>query len=134
MSQIKIRAALETALATITPSIDTQYENTAYTPKTGVPYQSVSLVINSTNPTIGDAFYREIGIMLITLHYPLLGGTFDVMTQAEKIRAKFKRGQSFTKDNISVLCDKTPDIRSLPNEPDRFVVAVKIYFYSNIIS
>lgn len=135
MSQIKIRQALEAALATITPKVDTQYENIAYTPKTGVPYQAAYLIMNRPdNPTLGDSFYREKGIFQITLRYPLLGGTISVMTQAEKIRNLFSRGQTFTKDTIRVLIDKTPEIRTLPNEADRFVVAVKVPFSCDIFT
>jgi hypothetical protein len=133
MSQIKIKQALEAGLATLTPKLDTQYENVAYTPKAGVPYQSAYLIMNRPdNPTLGDDFYREKGIFQVTLRYPLLGGTVAIMTQAEKIRHLFRRGQVFTKDSIKVLIDKTPEIRTLPNESDRFIVVVRIYFSCDI--
>lgn len=133
MSQIAIRAALETALMTITPAVQTQFENVTFTPKTGVPYQSAYLIMNRTeNPVVGDGFYRERGIFQVTLRYPIGTGSVAPMTQAEKIRTLFRRGASFNKDGITVMCDRTPDIRVLPNEVDRFVIVVKIYFYSNI--
>lgn len=135
MSQIKIRQALETALVTITPKVDTWFEGTAYTPKTGVPYQAVNLIMNKPdNPTLGDNFYRELGILQVTLRYPLLAGSVPAMTQAEKIRTLFKRGQVFSKDSIRVMVDSTPEIKVLPNEPDRFVIAVRVFFHSDIFS
>jgi hypothetical protein len=135
MSVIKIRQALETALASIVPSIDTQYENLPYSPKANVPYQSAYLIMNTPeNPTVCDSFHRERGIFQVTLRYPLLAGTIASAVQAEKIATLFRRSSVFYKDNIRVVSDKTPYIRVMPNELDRFVTVVKIYFYSDIHS
>jgi hypothetical protein len=135
MSQIIIRSVLETKLATITPTVSTQYENVLFTPITNVPYQSSYLLMNTPdNPTLGDSFYREMGFFQVTLRYPIGKGTVDAMTQAEKIRALFKRGTSLTKNNITVLCDKTPDIRVLSQEVDRFVVMVRVSFTVDILT
>ena len=130
MSQISIRSALETQLATILPKVSTQFENVLFTPVTNVPYQSAYLLMNSPDDTTiaASAMYREKGIFQLTLRYPLGNGTVAIMTQAEKIREAFKRGTVLMKDNRRVLCDKTPDIRVLPNEVDRFVVAVRVFF------
>jgi hypothetical protein len=86
------------------------------------------------NPTLGDSFYREMGLFQVTLRYPLGKGTVAAMTQAEKIRDLFKRGTRLAKNNITVLCDKTPDIRVLSQEVDRFVVAVRISFTADILT
>jgi hypothetical protein len=86
------------------------------------------------NPTIGDSFYREQGLFQVTLRYPVGKGTNSAMLQAEKIRTLFSRGSQFTKNNITVLCDKTPDIRILSQEVDRFVVAVRISFTVDIFT
>jgi hypothetical protein len=135
MSQITIRSILETKLATLTPAVSTQYENILFTPVVNVPYQSAYLMMNTPdNPTLGDSFYREMGLFQVTLRYPLGKGTVAAMTQAEKIRDLFKRGTRLTKNNITVLCDKTPDIRVLSQEVDRFVVAVRISFTADILT
>jgi hypothetical protein len=136
MSQISIRSALETKLATLTPKVSTQFENVTFTPVTNVPYQSVYLLMNSPeDTTVADSvMYREKGIFQITLRYPLGNGTVAIMTQAEKIRTAFKIGTILTKDNRRVLCDKTPDIRVLPNEVDRFVVVVRVFFTADIFT
>ena len=136
MSQISIRSALETQLATLTPKVSTQFENVVFTPVTNVPYQSVSLLMNSPDDPVifSPVMYREKGIFQLTLRYPLGNGTIAIMTQAEKIRAAFKRGTVLMKDNRRILCDKTPDIRVLPNEVDRFVVAVRVFFTADIFA
>lgn len=132
MSQIKIRSALEKSLSLITPTVDTWYEGFKYTPTTGKPYQSANLIIATENPTTGIDFYRERGIFQVTLRYPLDKGTSDAMTQAEKIQNVFKCGSSHSKDDIRVLCYKTPEIRMLPNEVDRLVIAVRVFFTADI--
>ena len=136
MSQIIIRSLLETELAKITPKVSTQYENIVFTPVTNVPYQSAYLLMNQPDdPTIGlGGMFREKGIFQITLRYPIGKGTIDVMTQAEKIRATFFQGNVLTQDGHRVICDRTPNIRVLPNEVDRFVVAVRISFTVDIFT
>jgi hypothetical protein len=136
MSQISIRSALETQLATLTPKVSTQFENVAFTPVTGIPYQSAYLMMNTPDDPVifSPGMYRERGIFQVTLRYPLGNGTIAVMTQAEKIRAVFKRGTVLMKDNRRIVCDKTPDIRVLPNEVDRFVVVVRVFFTADIFA
>ena len=136
MSQITIRSILETQLATIVPKVSTQYENVVFTPVTNVPYQSAYLLMNKTNDvTISDSgVIRDSGIFQVTLRYPIGNGTVVAMTQAEKIRVAFRKGYLPTKDGHRVLCDKTPDIRVLPNEVDRFVVTVRVYFTVDIFT
>jgi hypothetical protein len=136
MSQISIRSALETQLNTLTPKIATQFENVAFTPVTGIPYQSAYLMMNTPeDTTVADSImYREKGIFQITLRYPLGKGTIAIMTQAEKIREAFKIGTLLSKDGRRIVCDKTPDIRVLPNEVDRFVVVVRVFFTADIFN
>ncbi len=132
VSIVKIRQALETALSTITPALATAYENVPFTPATGVPYQSVFMLLNSPdNPTLGDGFYREKGYLQVSLRYPINTGSQSCATRAELIRQKFKRGATFTKDGIAVTVEKSPSV-SFVTEADRYTAVVKIYFYSNI--
>jgi hypothetical protein len=44
MSLAQVRAALETALNSISPAIDTAWENAPYTPVDGTPYQQATLL------------------------------------------------------------------------------------------
>lgn len=134
MSMVKIRQALETGLSTITPALATAYENVPYAPVTGTPYQTVYMLFNNPdNPTLGDGFYRERGIMQVSLKYPLNNGSTACATRVELVRQKFKRGATFTKDGITVTIDKTPSV-SFMTEADRYTAVVKIYFYSDIFN
>lgn len=136
MSQIIIRSILETALNTITPKIPTQYENIVFTPTTNTPYQSAYLLMNTPDDIVlaSGGMFREKGLFQVTLRFPLGNGTVTAMTQAEKIRNTFARGTVLEKDGHRLICDQTPSIRVLPNEVDRFVVAVKVSFMVDIFT
>ena len=135
MSVILIRAALETALNSITPAMATSWENYSYAPVAGVPYQAINLLfVQPENPTFGSAFHREVGYMQVTLNYPLQVGPTTAATRAELIRAKFFRGASFTSGGVTVVIHRTPEISSGRVDGDRWAVPVKVFFYSDILS
>ena len=135
MSQIDIKSALETTLKTITPLIDTVYEGMDYTPKAGVPYQRVNLIMNPpTDPCVFSDFYRESGIFQVMLCYPKAGGLNPAQVQAEKIRKLFRDNKTPTKNSVRVLINRTPDIRTLPSEVDRIIVVVRVFFTADIFT
>ncbi|MFZ2407006.1 MAG: phage tail terminator-like protein [Methylobacter sp.] len=132
MSIISVRAALETALNAMTPSLSTCWENTPHTAVAGTPYQQVYLLVaEPENPTMGDGFYREQGILQITLMYPLQTGSATAAARAELIRTTFKRGTSFTSGAVTVRINRTPEISPGRVDGDRFAVPVKIRWFSD---
>lgn len=134
MSLIYVRAALETKLNGITPALATVWENTPYTPVSGTAYQNVWLLpAQPGNPTMGDGFYREQGILQINLMYPLQAGTATAAARAELIRTAFKRGTSMTSGGITVKIDSTPEISQGRVDGDRWSVPVKIRWWSDKI-
>lgn len=134
MSTVEVRKALETALATVTPAIDTANENSKYTPIAERPYQSVNLLLaDPFNPLVGpDGFHIEQGIFQVTLKYPINVGTGETNTRAELIRSKFPKGSQFTSGGVTVTVDQTPTIAPGAVDGDRWAVPVKIRFYANI--
>ena len=133
MSLVSIRAALETKLKAITPVLATAWENGAYTPVPGTAYQQVYLLTATPeNPTLGDAFYREHGILQITLMYPLKAGSNAATTRAELIRTAFKRGTTLTSGTVSVIIERTPEIGQGRVDGDRWALPVKIRWYAGI--
>ncbi|MFZ6773030.1 phage tail terminator-like protein [Undibacterium sp. SXout7W] len=135
MSIIKIRAALETALAAIDPTFATAYENSPYTPVNNTPYQRVYLMLATPdNPTMGGSFFREVGIFQINLFYPLQGGTAATAARVDAIRTAFKRGNSFIKDDHIITIDRTPEVPQGIVDIDRWMQPIKIRFYSNMMS
>lgn len=133
MSLVKVRAALETALNAITPTIDTAWENASYTPVSGTPYQQVNLLAaRPENPTFGDGFYRENGYLQISLCYPIGAGPVDADTRAELLRTSFPRAKTLLSGGVTVVVSGTPEISPARIDGDRYVVPVKIPFFANI--
>ena len=135
MSSLKsIKAALEARLVAIASPLPTQWENVVFTPPTdGLPYQHVDILPASPdNPTLGDGFYRELGLMQITLSYPIGGGSGAVYSKAEAIRAWFPRGLSLTSGGITVQIPRTPAIGPKLPSPDRFVLPISVRYYADV--
>jgi len=132
MSAIKIKAALESALNSMT-ALATAWENIEYVPVTGTPYQQVNILMAEPDNNEYGRTYREIGYMQIKLMYPLKNGSLTAITRAELIRSTFYRGASFTSSGVTVVIDKTPEISEGSVEGDRWAIPVKIRFFANII-
>jgi len=133
MSQLKIRAALETALASIKPAIDTAYQNFPYTPVTGREYQAAYLLPAAPdNQSMGDGARQERGIFQVSLMYPAGKGAATAGARAELVQALFRRGASFTKDGVTVQIERTPEIADGREDDDRWHVPIKIRWFCNL--
>jgi len=134
MSVLNIKAALETAIATISPSIPTVWENTTYIPIVDIPYQQVwflDFLVNGYEINISS--YQVNSFFQIDLMYPLLTGTGAVLLRAEQIKTLFKQGSSFVNNGQTVNIIQTPVIGGGKVENDRWKVIVKVYYSSWII-
>lgn len=133
MSIVNIRAALENRLNAMTPSLATAWEGVPYTPINGTAYQQVNvLYADSENPTIGDAMFRQNGIMQVLLAYPPGTGAKAAATRAELVRSWFPRGLGLSSNGTDVLIDRTPSIAPAIIDSDRYKVPVSIYFTADI--
>lgn len=134
MSALLVRAALETALAAMSPPLATAWENVPYAPVQGTPYQRATVLLaEPVNSEIGrQGLHMEQGFMQVDLAYPLNAGTHDAITRAELIRTTFYRGASFTASGVTVNIERTPEIAPGRVEADRFVIPVRIRFYAHI--
>jgi hypothetical protein len=137
MSIVPLRSALETALDGMSPALSTAWENVKFEPVNGTPYQMVHvLYATPDNPTIGGSngtvLTRYKGFMQVTLMYPLLDGAAAIEARAELIKATFTRGSSFTNSGQVVVVNGTPEVTSGIRDNDRWRIAVKIPFYSNV--
>ena len=136
MSALKIRAALETQLGAMLPALATAWENTAFTPSPGVPYQRIFLLpAEPENPTYGagDTFRRERGLLQVSLSYPLQDGPAAATARAELLRTAFVKGATFTSAGVTVFIERTPEIAPALFEADRYVLNVRIRYFSNIV-
>mgnify|MGYP003334795421 CR=1 FL=1 len=132
MSVVSIRAALETALNAMSPSLSTAWENVAFTPVAGTPYQIVNMLFAPpVNREIGSR-HQEQGYMQVRLMYPVQVGTATAAARAELLRTTFKRGNTFSSGGITVTITDTPEIVPGAVEGDRYAMPVKIRFVSNV--
>lgn len=132
-SATAIRTALQNRLAALPSTIDTVREGERYDPKPDVPYQTVSLVrFDPLNPTYGDAYYREQGLLRVRLFYPDGKGSGAATRQAEAIREWFPRGSSYESDGIVTTITRTPAISTGAIVRDRYVLTVDIRFHASV--
>lgn len=133
MSLTLIRAALETALLAISPPIATAYENVAFKPVVGAPYQEIHLMLATpADSEIGGKMYTEQGYLQINLFYPLDNGPGDAQARAIAIRDALYRGRSLVSGSVSVTIERTAEIGPGRTEGDRYLLPVKARFFSHI--
>lgn len=133
MSVVKIRAALESALNAMSPSLSTAWENAAFTPVSGTAYQQVNVLFAPPDNMEFGSRHRELGYMQVRLMYPQAVGTAIVAARAELIRTTFYRGASFTNGGVTVIVEKTPEVGAGTTDGDRYAIPVKIRFFANIV-
>lgn len=133
MSNVAIRAALESALNGMSPSLSTAWENVNFTPTPGTAYQKANLLFaEPNNPEMGNNLKQELGIFQVTLMYPQNQGTALANARAELIRTTFHRAASFTSGGVTVTVEQTPQVAPGFSDGDRWAVPVKIRFFANI--
>lgn len=135
MSLKNIKIALETAVKAGLGTFPLSWENVNYLPPIdGSAYASVFLLpATPENPTMGDAFYREIGLLQINLSYPIDGGAGRAFTKAEDIRTLFHRGYTFTSSGVTVCIAATPAVGPGMTQSERYVLPVRIKWFANIM-
>jgi len=133
MSNLNIQRAFEKRLALLTPLLPTQYENKDYTPVTGTAYQSTYLLpAQPENPTLGDGYYREVGVFQVTLKYPNNGGSQLAKTRADLLVNHFKRGTSMTEAGQVIQVITTPTIAPAFIENERYCIPISVFYRSEI--
>lgn len=130
-----ITKAFNKRLATITPNIEIAYEGGSFTPTYGVPYQRVQLSPSRPlNPTLGGNYHREKGTFQIFLCYPSNAGTTTILDRAELTRSYFKRGDSFSEGDSTIIIMGTPFISGTSIVQDRIVLPVLISYSVEVFS
>jgi hypothetical protein len=130
MSRPKIRRALEAAVAALSPALATQWENKAYSPIEGTPYQRVWLIwAEPLNDEFGKACMEQ-GTLDISLRYPIDAGPVDAEARAELIREAFPRGASFTSGGLTTTITRTAEIATGAIAEGRYIVPVRIRFHT----
>ena len=133
MSYSIIRRLLETQINSVSVGFSTAWENVPFTPTIGTPWQAITLLPSKTdNPTFGDGFRRESGILQISLYYPTNQGSQAAYARAGVLIGAFVRGSTFIQDAIRILVDEHPYIGPAFNNGAWFMVPVSIPFIADI--
>ncbi len=128
-----IRKALELRLAAMSPALATAWENVSYVPVQGTPYQRVTLLPAAPdNSVLGCAYRREVGILQVSLFYPINTGSIAAQARAEAVRSHFPRGLTLSNGGTNVLVTHTPSKAVAMQEGDRYVVPVSIRYQAEI--
>lgn len=128
MSNKAIRAALETALLSISPAIETAFVGVEFEPTSGVPYQEVFFFFADPDNAFISRQYIQRGYMQVILKYPPLVGTADITDRAELIQGEFPSGSVVSGVTIS----STPGINEARAEDDRIVQSVFVNFLKKV--
>ena len=129
---VAIRAALETALLAMTPSIPTALENAAFSPPAAsLPYQRAYLMPARPDNREYGALHREQGLFQVTLCYPLQAGPGAAAARAELIRATFYRGATFVNSGVTVVITETPEVLQGTPDGGSWAVPVRVPFITN---
>lgn len=130
---VNIRAALETALNGMSPALATAWENVSFSPPAaGTPYQRVNMLFAQPDNREYGSRHQERGYMQVKLLYPIQIGTSTINARAELLRSTFARGNTFSSSGVTVMVSGTPEVTPGTVEDDRFAIAVKIPFISDI--
>ena len=127
------RQTFETHLSTMAGVLATEYENVKFTPSVGTPYQSCYLLLSAPEDyTLSLAGkFLESGIFQVTLKYATGTGATAAEDKARAVRDHFKRGTILSNNDNGVeeyFVNRTPEIRTLGVDGDRFNVVVSVPF------
>ncbi len=127
-----IRIALETALAAMSPALETAWENEDFVPTAGTPYQRVNLLrAQPDDSEIGPLFVEQ-GYLQVTLCYPAGAGPADVEARASLLRQAFRRGSSFAAGGLTVIITRTPQLVPPQLDGDRYQLPARIPFRASV--
>jgi len=132
MSYQIIRDLLRVRLNAIAMPLPTSWENVPFTPVTSA-WQKVDMLWAQTeNPTMGDNFRRENGIMQVSLFYPPNAGPDPAALRAGSLAAWFPRGLSLVSGTLRVLIDRSPFIGPASQSGNWYFLPVSVPFLGDV--
>jgi len=134
MSILEIKRSAERHLNTLTPSVPTGWEGVTFNPPSTI-YQRVQFIIQSPDdPVLGTGFHRERVTMQVFVVGEINKGTSEIISRAELIRNKFKKGLVLTEGNVRIHVLRTPQIAGASIVADRSVCPVIIELVAEVYS
>lgn len=133
MSLELIKAGLERRLGLLAPAIETAFENTAYGPKTNVPYQRVYHLINRpTAPYMTQEGCIERGIFQVSAFFPIDSGRGLAGVHAQAVRALFAQPLTLKEGGVEIDIYAPPHVGGGTPDGDRWHVPISIYWQAYI--
>jgi hypothetical protein len=135
MSLPDLKKALNTKLASLSPSIATQWQNMQYDPVEGTPWQRATVRSNPNHPlgiTEGSG-RRWTGEFYIVLFYPRGKGSGAADARAQALMNHFTRGLNLVTTTMTVVILE-PFVMTAVDEPNWFRLPVQIPFFANEMS
>ena len=129
MSMNKVYTAFITKINTLTPLMDTVFENKSYTPIAGKEYQEIFILPSSNNvPYINETIYEMEGFVQITLCYGYDQGRSKAMDRANLYMGLFPVGTVLTIDSLKIRIKGVPQITNLGVVDGRYKIALRVGF------
>ena len=129
----KIYTAFLQKINTITPKIDSVYENKAYTPSNDVPFQELYIMPSSnTSEYINETTYNMEGLFQISLNYPINQGRTAVTDRVDLYMSLFPKNTKLTYDGLLVRQVGIPQISNLGVVGDRYKIVLRVQFLAVI--
>lgn len=134
MAIIETKRASERHLGTLSPSVQTAWENVSFTPQNAL-YQRVQFMIRPPDdPVLGTGFHRERITMQVFVVGQINKGTSEVINRAELIRNHFGKGLTLVENNIRIHVLRTPQIAGTSISSDRVICPVIIELVAEVYS
>lgn len=135
MSIVNIKRSAERHLNALTPTVPTGWEGVSFNPPSSGLYQRVQFVIQSPDdPVLGTGFHRERITMQVFVVGETNKGTSEIITRAELIRDRFKKGLVLTEGNVRIHVLRTPQISGTSTSADKAVCPVIIELVAEVYS
>lgn len=133
MSQAIIRKLLEQQINSASVGVDTAFENVPYTPQAGKLWQRVNLLPGQTlNPTMGDNFKRDVGVMQVMVLAPKNAGPAAAAARAEAILQAFPRGWSAAEGAVRLRVLESPYVSAAVPNDAWYQVPVSIPYVADV--
>lgn len=136
MSQLKIRNALETKLASFATakSIPVVWENKSNIP-TGSYIKATLFPSPTRDPSIGANHQRYLGIFRMTYYCTDLNkGMGAIEAFVDGLVKHFPRGLQLNKDGFVIHIENTPSTTSVSYESNYLYVSVEVYYRCDVIT
>ena len=130
-----IQAALERRLLAMPDQLPTAFENLAFSPLAGQPYQRVHTLVNRPiDMDLAVQTREERGVFQVSLFFPLNQGRVPAQSRADALRQWFKPPQTLVEGGVQVLLLSSVQTGSGAPDSDRWHIPVSIYWRSLLSS